>query len=371
MQSLFMGRNNDIKTFYFVMGISLAFVTFLWSLDLMTDIFQVIANDTIQKILSFTSNPFIGLFIGLFITAVIQSSSTSTSLIIAIVASGGLSLEHAVPMIMGSNIGTTLTSTIVSLGFITDNKEFKHAIATGVMHDFFNILTVALLFPLEYYYHILSKLSKYTAAIFHTSGSTVMERKESTFSIFDSINSYLIENMEPKILIILLAFACLFTSIKVISKLISNRMLGVAQEKFQEVFFKNTFNSFGLGTLLTAAIQSSSITTSIIVPIGALSKIPLARIFPYIVGANIGTTITALIAALNKSEAALSIALVHFFLNLIGTCIFLIIPTLRNLPIKNAIKFGDMTMQYRIIGFLYILGIFFILPLALIFLFKL
>lgn len=364
-------KQKKFSVVQFILSISIALFVFLWSLDLMTSTFHVIGNDTVIKILSITSNPFISLFIGLFITAVIQSSSTSTSLIVAIVASGGMTLENAVPMIMGANIGTTLTSTIVSLSYITDNKEFKNAIATGVMHDFFNIMTVIILFPLEYYYHLLSKLSTSVASIFNLSIIQTNNGQDTNSGLFDLINGFLIESIEYKIILVLIACTALFASIKIISRIISKRMIGASDERFQEVFFKHKINSFGLGTMLTAGIQSSSITTSIIVPLGATGKIHLSKIFPYIVGANIGTTITALIAAFNKSEAALSIALVHFLFNLIGTIIFLLTPYLKQLPIQYARKFGLMTMQYRVIGFFYILFVFFILPLALIFLNKL
>ncbi|WP_420581081.1 Na/Pi symporter [Reichenbachiella sp.] len=364
-------NQKQLSVIQFILSISIALFVFLWSLDLMTSTFHVIGNETVIKILSITSNPFISLFIGLFITAVIQSSSTSTSLIVAVVASGGMTLENAVPMIMGANIGTTLTSTIVSLSYITDNKEFKNAIATGVMHDFFNIMTVMILFPLEYYYHLLSRLSTSVASVFNLSAVPTKIDQDLNSGLFDLINGFLIESINYKIILVLIACATLFASIKIISKIISKRMIGASDEKFQEVFFKHTLNSFGLGTMLTAGIQSSSITTSIIVPLGATGKIHHNKIFPYIVGANIGTTITALIAAFNKSEAALSIALVHFLFNFIGTLIFLLIPYLKQLPIQYARKFGLMTMQYRVIGFFYILFVFFILPLALIFLNKL
>ena len=146
------GHNLPLLIFYSVLGL----LVFLWSLDLMVSAFQSIGDETVNKVLSTTSNPFISLFIGIFITAVIQSSSTSTSLIVAIVASGSMTLDNAIPMVMGANIGTTLTSTIVSLGYLTNNLEFKRAIAAGVIHDFFNILIVLVVFPLQYYYQILS-----------------------------------------------------------------------------------------------------------------------------------------------------------------------------------------------------------------------
>ncbi|RJE72713.1 MULTISPECIES: Na/Pi symporter [Reichenbachiella] len=355
----------------FVLSLVISLTIFLWSLDLMTETFQIIGNDTVIRLLDIISNPFVSLFIGIFITAVIQSSSTSTSLIVAIVASGSLPLQNAVPMVMGANIGTTLTSTIVSLSYITNNKEFKNAIATGVMHDFFNILTVTILFPLEWNYHILTELSQDITHFVGFKNKTATDVAVTHSGLFDYINSYLIGITSFKPLLILLSTASLFGSIKIMSKTISNRMIGTMREKFESVFFKNNFNAFSLGAILTAVIQSSSISTTVIVPLGATGKIKLEKIFPYIVGANIGTTITALIAAVNKSEAAMNIALVHFLFNLIGTVIFLLTPGIKKIPVIYAQKFGSMTMRYKIIGFFYILVVFFILPLSLIFLGKL
>lgn len=364
-------EQESISILKFVLSLILALVVFLWSLDLMTGTFQLIGKDTVSNLLDIIASPFVSLFIGIFITAVIQSSSTSTSLVVAIVASGSLTIENAVPMIMGANIGTTLTSTIVSLSYITNNKEFKKAIATGVMHDFFNIMTVIILFPLEWKYNILTDLS---IGITHMIGMESMAAPASEsakFSLFKTLNQYIISISPSKTLIIVVAFACLLGSIKVLSSTISKRMIGTLQEKFEAVFFKNNLNAFGLGAILTGVIQSSSISTTIIVPLGATGKIKLNKIFPYIVGANIGTTITALIAAMNKSEAAMNIALVHFLFNLIGTVIFLLIPGVKKLPVLYAEKFGTMTMRYKVIGFFYILVVFFILPLSLIFLDRL
>ena len=116
-----------------------------------------------------TSNPFTGLFIGLLVTAIIQSSSATTAMTVALVATGSITLEGAVPIIMGVNVGTTITSTVVSLAFIARKKEFRRAVAGGTYHSFFNILTVVVLFPLEYYYGFLSRTSQYLADTFFSS----------------------------------------------------------------------------------------------------------------------------------------------------------------------------------------------------------
>src|SRR6478609_9835750 len=140
-----------------------ALFIFLFALDLMISSLQHLGKTAAETIILATSNPFTALFIGLLITAIIQSSTATTSMTVALVASGSLTLESAVPIIMGANIGTTITSTIVSLGFIGKKKEFSRAVAAGTYHDFFNILTVVILFPLEYYYGFLSSLSQSAA----------------------------------------------------------------------------------------------------------------------------------------------------------------------------------------------------------------
>ncbi len=95
-----------------------ALLIFLFSLELMLSSLQHLGKAAAETIILATSNPFTALFIGLLTTAIIQSSTATTSMTVALVASGSLTLESAVPIIMGANIGTTITSTIVSLGFL-------------------------------------------------------------------------------------------------------------------------------------------------------------------------------------------------------------------------------------------------------------
>jgi sodium-dependent phosphate cotransporter len=114
-------------------------------------------------------------------------------------------------------------------------------------------------------------------------------------------------------------------------------------------------------------VQSSTITTSLIVTIVATGKVSVKKAFPFILGANIGTTITAAIAAIYQTEAAISIALVHFLFNFIGALIFLPFPAVRNIPVQLATLFGEKTVKSRLIGLAYILLTFFIIPFLLIY----
>jgi sodium-dependent phosphate cotransporter len=344
---------------------------FLFALDLMISSLQHLGAGVVDAILMATSNPFTALFIGLLVTAIIQSSSATTSMVVALVASGSLSLQAAVPIIMGANVGTTITSTIVSLGFITKKKEFRRAIAAGTYHDFFNILTVLILFPLEYYYGFLSGISASLAGmLFQPSLEPATGTVSMLGSGLGSMITQLVEFIGNGPVLIVLSFALLFGSILLFRRMISN-MLGLrTQERVKLYFFKSGLQSFGWGLLITAAIRSSTITTSLVVPLVAKKVVKLKGVVPFILGANIGTTITAFIASMSNSNIAISIAIAHFLFNFIGVLIFTLVPYVRSVPVRLARGLGAITIKYRLAGFLYIILTFFIIPFSLIYLNK-
>ena len=348
-----------------------ALLVFLFSLDLMIASLQQLGDVATETILLATSNPFTGLFIGLLVTAIIQSSSATTSMVVALVASGSITLQGAVPIIMGANIGTTITSTIVSLGFITKKKEFRRAVAAGTYHDFFNILTTVILFPLEYYFGFLSGMAHSIATrFFHEPTS----KDNINFSFlggrFESLITFLKNFIDNGFLLGILSIFLLFGSILFFRKVITQILGFSTPEKFQRFFFKNTFKSFAWGLLTTAAIRSSTVTTSLVVPLVAKKIVKLRSAVPFILGANIGTTITAFIAATFNSNAAISIAIAHFLFNLIGTLIFLPLPFVKDLPLRLANALGRLTLRYRLVGFSYLLFTFFFIPFLLIYLSK-
>ncbi|MDN4165729.1 Na/Pi symporter [Cytophagales bacterium LB-30] len=349
-------------------SIAIALVFFFWAIDLMGTSFKNLGQTAAESLVLATSNPFVGLFIGLLITAIIQSSSTTTAIVVAVVAAGSLRLSDAVPIILGANIGTTLTSTIVSLGFITKPRAYRKALSAGIVHDFFNVLVVLLLFPLEYYYGFLSDLSSDIAAYLKSwNGAEFIPDLFSSSLFHTGFNEYLVEKVNNIFITIVLSFVILFASIKVLSNVIYALLIGESRDKFQSFLFKNTYKSFAWGMGLTAAVQSSSVTTSLVVPLVANSKISLRQAFNFVLGANIGTTITALIASLFKSEAAIAIAITHLLFNTIGVLIFLPFPVLRKIPVYLASKFSRIALSYRLIGFVYILFTFFIMPFMLIY----
>lgn len=348
-----------------------ALLVFLFSLDLMIASLQQLGSVATETILLATSNPFTGLFIGLLVTAIIQSSSATTSIVVALVASGSITLPAAVPIIMGANIGTTITSTIVSLGFITKKKEFRRAVAAGTYHDFFNILTTIILFPLEYYFGFLSGMARNIATrFFHEPAGAVSVDFSFLGGRFESLINLLKGMINNGFLLGFLSIALLFGSIIFFRKVITHILGFGTPEKFQRFFFRNTLKSFGWGLLTTAAIRSSTVTTSLVVPLVAKKVVKLKSAVPFILGANIGTTITAFLAATFNSNAAISIAIAHFLFNLIGVLIFLPIPFVKDIPLKLANGLGRLTLRYRLVGFSYLLFTFFFIPFLLIYLSK-
>jgi sodium-dependent phosphate cotransporter len=348
-----------------------ALFIFLFTLDLMIASLQHIGKDAADVIILATSNPFTGLFIGLLVTALIQSSSATTSMAVALVASGSITLEGAIPIIMGANVGTTITSTIVSLGFITKKKEFRRAVTVGTYHDFFNILTVIILFPLEYYFGFLSGLSQYIATTFF---NEPLGSIQNSFSLlgpgFGPVITFIVNFINNGFILAILSIGLLFGSILFFRKILSQTLGFGSQDRFQQFFFKNSLKSFAWGLLTTAAIRSSTVTTSLVVPLVAKKVVRLKSALPFILGANIGTTITAFIAAMFNSNAAISIAIAHFLFNFIGFLIFYPIPYVKELPIKLANGLGRLTLKYRLAGFLYLLLTFFFIPFSLIYLNK-
>ena len=350
-----------------ILKMLLALVLFMFSIDLLTLSMIRLNSSLAEELFQATNNPFVGLFIGLLMTALIQSSSTVTAMIVAVVASGNLSLAQAVPLVMGANIGTTLTSTLVAFGYIMRKREFKKAMSAGVLHDVFNVLTVLILFPLEVYFGFLSRLSSYITDSFFDFSANDNGQYVYNVMFTRPFSVWVIELVSSPFLSLLVSIIFLFVAIKFLSSTVFKTFVSPNFTDVSKHIFKVPFRSFVYGIFFTAAVQSSTVTTSLIVPAVLTRKISLIKVFPFIIGANIGTTITAAIAAIYKTDAAISVALVHFLFNIIGAMVFMPFSALRQIPVKIATLLGKESVKNRVVGFAYILLMFFILPFLLIY----
>lgn len=364
-----MGRVNRGQSGFLIMQLLGLIFTFLLALQLLILAFDLLGQRYVEQIIVATSNPFINLFIGLLATAIIQSSSTITSLTVVAVAANTLSLESAVFIVMGANIGTTVTSTLASVSHVSQRKEFRKAIAAATLHDFFNIFTTLILFPLEYYFGLLSSLAR-TLSVMIQGGSPgghnhIPSPLGRLFNpIIQGISNFLGNN---SFITLVTGSVLLFVAIRTISYLLKPKWEKQTSKILEQSLFGHPFKALLSGTIITGIMQSSSVVSTLVVPMVATNKLSLRRVFPFIMGANLGTTFTALIAALSKSETAMSIALTHILFNIIGVLLFFPATPLQNLPLWFARRLGKATLRNRLYGFAYIILTFFIIPFFLIF----
>ncbi len=332
---------------------------FFYSIILLGSALKFFGSDFAEMIISTTENPVIGLFIGILATSVVQSSSTTTSVVVALAAGNILSLHNAIPIIMGANIGTSVTNTMISISYITKRIEFQRAASSAVLHDIFNFLSVLVLFPVQYYTDFLGKSSIFVARIFEGSGGLKFSSPIKTL-VDPFVKLTITATGSSGILMVIIAFLCMFFVLRYISKIIKSLTVHRVEVFFDNYIFRTYFLSLLLGTVVTALVQSSSISTSLIIPLAGAGILTLQQIYPYTLGANTGTTVTALLASFSTGNiVAVQIAFSHLLFNIFGITIF---TALRKIPIWLASKFSILIGKYRIILILYVIVLFFIIP---------
>ncbi|XP_053179539.1 sodium-dependent phosphate transport protein 2A [Scomber japonicus] len=412
---------------------------FVCSLDTLSSAFQLaggkVAGDIFQDN-AVLSNPVAGLVVGILVTVLVQSSSTSTSIVVSLVASGLLEVRSAVPVIMGSNIGTSVTNTIVAMMQAAERTEFQRAFAGATIHDCFNWLSVLVLLPLEVVSGLMTRLSHLLVTSFSLqpgeeapellkvltepvtkliiqldkcvitglalgnedmrNRSLVKEWCQTDLVMANRNMSTSPESCSPNhdhlqrcthlfvstqlsdltVGLILLAgsLVILCTCLLLMVKLLNSLLKGQVAKAIQTVINTDLPYPFGwlagyvamfVGAGVTFVVQSSSVFTSAMTPLVGIGVISLERAYPLTIGSNIGTTATALLAALaspgNKLAAAIQIALCHLFFNVFGILLWYPLPFTR-LPISMARVLGERTAKYRWFAVLYLLLCFLLLP---------
>jgi sodium-dependent phosphate cotransporter len=341
------------------------------------DGFKAATGDNAKELFAFATNPFVGLMIGLAATALIQSSSTVTSIIVGMVA-GGLPVSIAVPLIMGANIGTSLTSTIVSLGHVRNGQEFHRAFAAATVHDAFNLTAVAIILPLELLFSPLQRTSEALASLFtHDSASVdvgsvnFMKALLSPASdLLSASVSWLPSDVWAGVAQIIIGIGLILFVVQAIGKVLRKVMVGRAKRVMHASIGRGPVSGIASGALITVLVQSSSTTTALIVPLAGTGVFSLKQVYPFTLGTNLGTCVTALLAATAISGPtavlAMQIALVHLLFNMLGILIIYVIPFLRGIPPAIATHLADLAQRSKLYVGAYIGGVFFGLPLLLI-----
>jgi len=321
--------------------------------------FRLLGEDLIQSFFTATENPFMGLLVGLLATTVVQSSSVTTAMIVGLVAApeNPLPLLNAVPMVMGANIGTTVTATIVALGHIGRREEFERAFPVAICHDVFNYIAVLVLLPLEMFTGFLQSTAGWLTGFLGEFGGVVYRSPLRTLlgyglAPISAVNEALFttEGSQAVFLIMVsgfLIFGALFFIVKVMSGAVQSRV----ESAVNKALGVNAVVSILIGVLVTIMVQSSSITTSLLVPLAGAGLLRLERAFPVTLGANIGTTVTGFLAAMAvtgvNATAGLQIALVHLFFNLSGTLMIYPIPAVRNIPLRISRRITRLAVRSR------------------------
>ena len=356
-----------------LLALGLLFV-FLLGVKGLGDGFRLLGEDLIQTFFTATENPFIGLVVGLLATTLVQSSSVTTSMIVGLVAApeNPLPLPNAIPMIMGANIGTTVTATIVSLAHIGRRDEFERAFPVAVCHDVFNYLAVLVLLPLEMATGYLGRLAEACAEMLGGVGGVEYQSplREALSLGFAPVIA-LAETLFPgegvrSIFLIAVGGLFIFFALFFLVKVMRAAMHSQVEQVVTQVLGSSAIVSILIGVLATVMVQSSSITTSLLVPLGGAGLLRLEQAFPVTIGANIGTTVTALLAALAVSGpnagAGLEIALVHLFFNLSGLTLIYPVGVIRRVPLGLARGLTRLALRSRRLTLVWIALLFYGLP---------
>ncbi len=355
------------RTYTTPLFLAVVLYAFLVGLDMMGIAFKLFGGDFAETLITTTANPFVGLFVGILATSLVQSSSTTTSIVVGLVAANALTIEGAIPIVMGANIGTSVTNTIVSLAHVSRREEFQRAFAGATLHDFFNWMAVLLLFPLEYFTGFLSRMSRAMTSWLEGVGGIEMFNplKAIVRPTADFISGLL---GDSGMLTLVVGLALLMGSLKLLVDLLKVVMSDRAEQVLHRTLFRSPVAAIMAGTAMTVMVQSSSITTSAIVPLVGAGVVTLEQLFPFTVGANIGTTITAMLAALSTaSPAAVAVAFAHLVFNLSAMLLIYVPTPLRRIPLALARGLGKLGSENRGLAAVYIAVVFFGIPLLLLF----
>lgn len=413
---------------------------FICSLDFLSSAFRLLGGKTAGRVFQdseLVRNPVCGVMIGLLSTVLVQSSSTTTSIVVSMVAADILTVKLSIPIIMGANIGTSVTNTLVSLGEITHRNDFRRAFAGATVHDMFNWLSVIVLLPLEvatdYLYHLtgaiighmrletskdankdlLKAVTKpFTKLIIQIDSKKIgliakggdedysllktccLSKKTTTtnetgYNITQTnclkkcshlfVDSGLTDSVIGTIMLIvslILLCVCLFGIVKLLNSLLQGH-IRTAIKKFVNYNFPGKAAYFTgyvailIGMGFTVLVQSSSVFTSALTPLVGIGVVSLDRMYSLSIGSNIGTTTTAILAALatdtrggtRQLQNSLRIAMCHLFFNLSAMCLWYPIPFMR-FPIRLSKFLGNTSARYRWFALFYLAVGFFLFPLA-------
>jgi sodium-dependent phosphate cotransporter len=367
-------QDSTVKTILRFLLVLTWLYVFLLAVTLMGASFKLFGSGYVKTLFEgMTQNPLSALFVGVLATSIVQSSSTVTSTTVTMVAAGTLNVRSACFIVMGANIGTSVTNTIVAMGFFRRKQEFGRAIAGSTVHDFFNMLATAIFFPIEVAFQPLEKIATYFAEGFMSFGQVTFTSpiKAAVAPPQTLITDFLTKtlNLDKTVaapIVLAIAAVLLFLALKYLTKTTKKLLMGRLSVVFDKTLRRGGLMGILVGAIATGIVQSSSVTTSLLVPLVASGLIDVAQAFPLTLGANIGTTVTAVLASFTGNVSGVIVAFEHVLFNIIGVVTIYPIPPLRRIPIRMAERLGKTAEKSRKVAFMYVAGAFFVIPICVI-----
>lgn len=341
---------------------------FLVGVKLLEGGIKGLGSDFTDTLFENVTNPVAGLFVGVLATVLVQSSSVSTATIVGLVAAGVVDVSTAVPIVMGANIGTTVTNTIVSLAHLRHSEEFRRAFTAATMHDFFNVIAVAVLLPLEIATEFLSRAAEAMSEfIAGSAGATFDSPIKGAVSwgagIVEDALEVLATGDVLAVLGILIGVGFIFLTLAFITKNMRLLVADRIERSLNAALARSGTVGILVGMIVTIAVQSSSITTSILIPLVASGILVVRNAYPITLGANIGTTVTALLAALGAGSVdGLTIAVTHTLFNVAGIVLIYSIPGIRYLPVVLADRLAGTALRRKPLAVAYTVSAFIVVP---------
>jgi len=338
-------------------------------------------RDVVYDIFAYADNPMVGFFVGILVTALFQSSSFTTSFVVSLVVTTPLTLHQAIFIVMGANIGTSVTAVGVSFAHVRRQQEFSRAYGAATVHEFFKVMTVLIFFPLEW-------------VAWRVTGTGVLERASSELSILvftgratgQAPTNFIKESVRPMaeglewlldkglglshgvagVVLSILGVVLLLVALVLMTMILRSLVVHRVERFFDKVLFRNAGAAFVVGLVLTAIVQSSSVTTSLVVPLAGTGLLTISQVLPYTLGAAIGTTVTALLASVatsadtpEQAQVGVALACSHLLFNVFGSMVWY---PFRRVPITIARWFGDVAARDRRLALIFVVGAFFGLP---------
>ncbi len=367
-------RNGLLQGLLKALAVLLLLFIFLLGVKGLGDGFKLLGRDLLDGFFAATTNPFMALMVGILSTTLVQSSSVSTSMIVGLVAAPEhpLPIANAIPMIMGANIGTTVTNTIVSLAHMGRRDEFRRAFAVATCHDFFNFISVAVLLTLELWTGYLENSARYLASWIGDVGgmdydSPLKGALNGGSAPIKALGKLLFSSEQAQgVLLVVIAGVLIYAALILLVRVMRSAMQSRLEVYVTRFLGSSALLSMLVGTIVTVMVQSSSITTSLLVPLAGAGIVTLQQAFPITLGANIGTTVSALLASLAVSgvnaQAGVQIALVHLLFNLTGTVMIYPVKAIRRIPLAGAQHLANLAVRSRRWALVYVVFVFYGLP---------